>query len=135
MRPDLSTFPPRSDVVQLSFDNEATLLLVRLETQPSVVHLHTFLSSQSSSPEITHLAALVFEHPVRTARWCPDRRRVAVTTKTGGVYFWEGESGWIDDGSSSGDKSLELKGGTMEGVGIPTREYPILHHPYCLNTR
>jgi hypothetical protein len=41
---------------------------------------------------------------------------VAVTTRSGGVYFWDGDGGWVEDGDESG----EAKGGVAEGVGIPT---------------
>jgi len=119
IRSDLTRTPPRSGVVQLAFDSEATFILVRLDTQPNVVHIHTFLPAPGSpSPEIVHLVSLVFVEAVRTTRWCSSRRKVAITAKSGGVYFWDGDGGWVEDGNESG----ETKGGVTEGVGIPTCE-------------
>lgn len=119
VRTDLSRSPPRSGILQLSFESESTLLLVRLETQPNVVHIHSFLPQPTaSSPEITHLAALVFSDAVRSARWCGARRKVAIGTRSGGVYFWDSDGAWVEDG----DESSEPKGGSMEGVGVPTCE-------------
>ena len=120
VRSDLTRTPPRSGISHLVFDAEATFLLVRLETQPCVVHVYNFLPTPgSSSPDIAHLASLVFTDVVRTARWCSGRRKVAITTKSGGVYFWDGDGGWVEDGDESG----EAKGGVAEGVGIPTRTF------------
>lgn len=83
------------------------------------MHIHTFLPHPTStSPEISHLAALVFSDPVKSARWCGSKRKVAISTRNGGVYFWDGDGGWVEDGDESG----EPKGGLMEGVGIPTCE-------------
>jgi len=119
IRPDVTRTPPRSGICQLAFDAEATLLLVRLETQPNVVHVHTFLPTPtSSSPDVSHLAALVFTDAVKTARWCCGRRKIAISTKGGAVYFWDEDGGWVEDG----DESAESRGGVMEGVGIPTCE-------------
>ena len=123
VKPDLSHFPPRAGVAQIAFDSDAILFFVRLETQPLIVHIHSFLpSAQSTSPEIAHLAVLLFSEPVRSAKWCFNKRKLAVTTRSGGVYFWEGDSGWVDDGSSAGDRSMESRGGMMEAVGVPTRK-------------
>ena len=88
-----------------------------------MVHIHTFLPTPtSSSPDITHLAALVFAEPVRTARCCPGKRKVAISTRGGGVYFWDGDEGWVEDVTTSTGDEHEARGGLMEGVGIPTRE-------------
>lgn len=122
VRPDLTRSPPRSGITQMAFDLEGSLLLVRVETQPNVVHIHTFLPNPTApSPEISHLAALVFAEQVKTARWCSGRRKLAVSTKGGAVYFWDGDGGWVEDGGwADGDE--EIRGGLMEGVGVPTRE-------------
>lgn len=123
IRPDVSQSPPLAGVSHLSFDSEGTLLLVRLDTQPNIVHIHTFLPTPTSpSAEINHLAILVFARPVRSARWCAGKRKVAISTKGGGIYFWDGDGGWIDDGTGPADPSAEMRGGMMEGVGIPTRQ-------------
>lgn len=132
VRADLTKSPPRSGVLQISFDSEATLFLVRLETQPHVVHIHTFLpTSTSPSPDISHLAALVLTEPVRSARWCPGRRKLAISTRSGAAYFWDGDGGWIEDG----DESAELRGGTMEGVGVPARAWSLQRVSLSLTCR
>ncbi|WWD18198.1 hypothetical protein CI109_102648 [Kwoniella shandongensis] len=121
VRPDLTKSNPRMGVSQLSFDSDATLLLVRLDTQPNVVHIHTFLPTPNAEvPTITHLTSLIFSNPVRSAKWCTSNgegkgRKLAVSTKGGAVYFWDGEGGWVEDGEEETGK-----GGTMEGVGIPS---------------
>jgi hypothetical protein len=119
VRQDLTRSPPRTGVSQISFDSEATLFFVRLETQPHVVHIHTFLPTPtSSSPQISHLVAIVFTDLVRSAHWCAGKRKLVICTKSSGIYFWDGDGGWVEDGDESG----EVRGGTMEGVGIPASE-------------
>lgn len=120
VRGDITKSPPRCGISQMAFDDEGTLLLVRLETQPHVVHIHTFLPTPTSFwPEVASLACLILTETVRSARWCPGRKKVAITTKTGGVYLWDGDGGWVEDGQEATD----VRGGTMEGVGIPTRAF------------
>ncbi|WVF71024.1 hypothetical protein IAT40_005820 [Kwoniella sp. CBS 6097] len=152
IRSDLSKPNPRIGVSTLSFDRDGTLLLIRIENQPNVIHIHTFLPTPTSeSPSITHLASIVFNHPVKKAEWCPGdeskEKRIAVATKqagkieemTGGgtVYFWDAEAGWVEDDEtglaaneyeSRGARGLEEtsdavypRGGMMEGVGVPSR--------------
>lgn len=124
IRPDLTKSPPRAGISHLSFDTEATLLLVRLDTHPHVLHIYSFLPNPTSaSPEITHLAALIFTETIKTARWCPGRRKVAISTKGGDIYFWDCDEGWIED--TAVDESGDIKGGMVEGIGIPTREYSL----------
>ncbi|CAD6578630.1 MAG: hypothetical protein TREMPRED_002234 [Tremellales sp. Tagirdzhanova-0007] len=106
--PDLTKFPPRAGISEISFDVEATTFLVRVEHQPNVVHLHTFLPSP-----ITHLASLIFTSPVRSAYWCPRGKRVVISTNTAAIYIWDGEGGWVEDGK-------EVKGGIMEGISMTT---------------
>ena len=117
IRPELSRAPPRSGVSQLCFDAEGTLLLVRLETQPCVAHIITFLPAPTSTrPEMKHLAALVLTEPIRSSHWCSGRQKLAISTKSGAVYFWDGDGDWVEDGESS----AQSQGGLMEGVGVPT---------------
>ncbi|KAL0252943.1 hypothetical protein I308_102336 [Cryptococcus tetragattii IND107] len=53
------------------------------------------------------------------------KSKLSVVTKCGGVYFWNRESGWIEEESGgSFECYTEIDGNTggmMEGVGIPTR--------------
>ena len=81
------------------------------------MHIHTFLSEQSSNPEITHLTSLIFTNPVKTVKWSKGSgKRLVIATRSGAVYIWDGESGWLEDGE-------EARGGMMEGVGIPASEF------------
>jgi hypothetical protein len=115
-RADFTKATPRAGILQVAFDNDATLLLIRLETSPHVIHIHTFLPTpNAASPVMTHLTSLIFTYPVKTAKWSPSgARRLAATTRSGAVYFWDAEGAWVDDGAE------EARGGMMEGV--PSRK-------------
>lgn len=126
LRPDFSATPPRSGVSQLAFSPSGSHLLVQLDTQPNLLHVHSFLPDPSAgSPAIEHIAAVVFAHPVRAAKWAPQGTKLAAVsratksgsssiTTNGAVYFWNVD-GWVEEGA-------EDAGGMMEGVGIPLRE-------------
>ncbi|WVQ85730.1 hypothetical protein IAT38_007897 [Cryptococcus sp. DSM 104549] len=133
-RPDLTKPSPKTGVSHLSFDRDGSLLFVRLEHQPNIIHIHTFLPTPTAeTPNITHAASLLFTYPVRSAAWCPGGddqegprgRKLAVVTRGGAVYFWDGDGGWVEEDGEEGedgDGQLEVgKGGMMEGVGIPSR--------------
>lgn len=92
---------------------------MRSEATPNVIHIHTFLAESSASiPEITHLTSIVFANPVKSAKWSQGRdksKQLVIAARTGAVYVWDGESGWLEDGE-------EARGGMMEGIGIPASE-------------
>ncbi|WVQ96935.1 hypothetical protein IAU59_004044 [Kwoniella sp. CBS 9459] len=131
IRPDMSKPNSRTGVSSLSFDRDGTLLLVRLDNQPNVIHIHTFLpTATSESPSITHLTSIVFSHPVRRAEWCPGDenkgKRIAIATKqvghidehTGGaVYFWDAEAGWEEDGDTELEAELWSNGSEIDRYG------------------
>lgn len=54
------------------------------------------------------------------------KSKLSVVTRGGGVYFWDRESGWVEEesgGSFECDREIDVAtGGMMEGVGIPTRK-------------
>jgi hypothetical protein len=117
VRADYTKHPLRTGISQISFDAQASLVSIRSESSPNVVHIHSFYPDSSpENPELQHIASLVFTNPVKTAKWSKGKaRRLAIATKTGAVYIWDGEAGWVEDGE-------EVCGGMMEGVGIPTRQ-------------
>lgn len=124
LRPDVSVFPPRSGVSHLAFAPCATLLCFVLATQPSVVHICSFLPEPAAShPLIRPVATLLLGQGVRGAVWAPKGRRLALWTRGGGVYFWD-RDGWADEADGMSGLS-EGEGGMMEGVGVPAREFPL----------
>jgi hypothetical protein len=61
------------------------------------------------------------------ATWSKGKsRRLAIATRTGAVYIWDGETGWVEDGE-------EVSGGMMEGIGIPTSQSQFLY-PYSMGS-
>lgn len=117
MRADYTKHPLRAGISQISFNAQATLVSIRSESSPNVVHIHSFYpDSTSENPDLHHIASLVFTNPIKTAKWSEGKaRRLAIATRTGAVYIWDGETGWVEDGE-------EVSGGMMEGVGIPARQ-------------
>ncbi|KAL7421320.1 hypothetical protein Q5752_004205 [Cryptotrichosporon argae] len=116
VRPDLSRPNPRTGVSQLALDADAAHLAVVLDTQPCVVHIHTFLPSPTAGqPDIRHLTSAVFSNPIVKVGWSPGNRRLGVVTRSQAVYLWDGEGGWVDEDDEEG------AGGLMEGVGVPSR--------------
>ena len=114
IRPDFSRIPSQAGVSHLSFDAEASSLLIRVEHQPNVLHIYTFFPAA-----LGHLASLVFSHPIKSARWCPKSKRIAITTRANALFMWDGEGQWIEEGE-------EVQGGLMEGIGIPSSTYCLL---------
>lgn len=118
VRVDHTKYAKRDGISQIAFDSQGSLFCVRTGTTPNVLHVHTFLSGPSASnPEITHLASIIFANPIKSVTWSRGKdksKRLVVAARTGAVYIWDGESGWLEDGE-------EAKGGMMEGIGIPAR--------------
>ncbi|KAK4684587.1 WD repeat-containing protein WRAP73, partial [Tremellales sp. Uapishka_1] len=98
-------------ISQIAFSPSSSLLLIRLDSSPNLIHIHTFLPNP-----ITHHTTILFSDPVRAAAFSPkgECERVVVATRTGGVFFWEKEGSWVSEG--------EENDGLMEGVGIPSRD-------------
>jgi len=117
VRADYTKYPLRTGVSQISFNAQGTLVYIRSESSPNVVHIHSFyLDSSSQTPELHHIASLIFANPVKMASWSKGKgSRLAIATRTGAVYIWDGETGWLEDGE-------EVSGGMMEGIGIPTSQ-------------
>ena len=117
IRADYTKYPLRTGVSNVSFNTQGTLVSIRLESSPNVVHIHSFYSDAFSQvPDLHHIASLVFTHPIKMATWSKGKAsRLAIATRTGAVYIWDGETGWVEDGE-------EVSGGMMEGIGIPTSQ-------------
>jgi hypothetical protein len=117
IRADYTKYPLRTGVSHISINAQGTLVSIRSESSPNVVHIHSFYSEQSSqTPDLHHIASLVFTDPIKMATWSKGKaRRLAIATRTGAVYIWDGETGWVEDGE-------EVSGGMMEGIGIPTSQ-------------
>ncbi|WVO13051.1 hypothetical protein L204_100661 [Cryptococcus depauperatus] len=124
LRPDLSKPNPRMGVCQISFEHSATLFLIRLESQPCVVHIYSFLPApKSDQPVVDHLVSLVFTKEVKKAKWCPVGKKASVVTCGGGVYFWDKEAQWAEEDTTLSDIPADKhddQSGIAEGVGIPT---------------
>jgi hypothetical protein len=124
VRADYTKYPLRAGISQISFNAQATLVSIRSESSPNVIHIHSFYSDSSAeNPDLNHIASLVFTNPVRMATWSKGKAsRLAIATRIGAVYIWDGETGWVEDGE-------EVSGGMMEGIGIPTSELNLLTSP------
>lgn len=127
LRPDITKPYPRMGISHLTFDREATLLLIRLDNQPNVVHIYSFLPTPASEqPTVAHTVSAIFSKEIKKAKWSPVKSKLSVVTRSGGVYFWDRESGWIEEESGGNlecDREINgVTGGMMEGVGIPTRK-------------
>ena len=121
VRVDYTKYPARTGISQVTFDSQASLFCVRSDCTPNVVHIQTFLPEQASTPEITHLTSLLFTNTVKTVKWSTGMgKRLIIATRSGAVYIWDGESGWVEDGE-------EARGGMMEGIGIPASKHSHLY--------
>ncbi|KAF7799243.1 hypothetical protein EIP86_010475 [Pleurotus ostreatoroseus] len=131
-RPDLSKPYPKSGVVQMAFNISGTLLLVRFESTPHVVHLFSFPSPGDSVKEGTTLvpqlrSVLIHTQSVVKATWNPVRKgSLALCCSGGGLYLWSDE--WVGEGDDGDSDEV------AECVGVPAREYfgssGLATHPY-----
>lgn len=100
---------PKSGAVQLEWNKTGTLLLVRFENCPTVVHLYDFPAS--SDPFVPRLRC-VFQHskPVMHAQWNPVRKgSLALCSGSGSIYIWSDE--WIGENGVEEDMA--------ECIGVP----------------
>ncbi|KAG1875623.1 WD repeat-containing protein 8 [Suillus subalutaceus] len=108
-RTDPTKPSPKSGAVQLEWNKTGTLLLVRFENCPTVVHLYDFPAS--SDPFVPRLRC-VFQHskPVLHAQWNPVRKgSLALCSGNGSIYTWSDE--WIGDNGVEEDMA--------ECIGVP----------------
>jgi WD40 repeat protein len=100
---------PKSGAVQLEWNKTGTLLLVRFENCPTVVHLYDFPAS--SDPFVPRLRC-IFQHskPVLHAQWNPVRKgSLALCSGSGSIYTWSDE--WIGENGVEEDMA--------ECIGVP----------------
>ncbi|OAX44364.1 WD repeat-containing protein 8 [Rhizopogon vinicolor AM-OR11-026] len=101
---------PKSGAVQLEWNKTGTLLLVRFDTCPTVVHLYDFPTP--SDPFVPRLRC-VLQHskPVLHAQWNPVRKgSLALCCGSGSIYTWSDE--WIGENGVEEDMA--------ECIGVPT---------------
>ncbi|KAJ7092601.1 hypothetical protein C8R44DRAFT_816099 [Mycena epipterygia] len=111
-RADLTKPSPKSGAVQLEWNKSGSLLLVRFENSPSVVHIFDF-----PSPEQVFLprlrAVLLHTRPVIHARWNPVRKgSMTLCCGTQSLYMWSDE--WIGE---SGEEEM------AECIGVPAKNF------------
>ncbi|KAG1825806.1 quinon protein alcohol dehydrogenase-like superfamily [Suillus subaureus] len=108
-RTDPTKSNPKSGAVQLEWNKTGTLLLVRFENCPTVVHLYDFPAS--SDPFVPRLRC-VFQHSksVLHAQWNPVRKgSLALCSGSGSIYTWSDE--WIGENGVEEDMA--------ECIGVP----------------
>ncbi|KAG2154719.1 WD repeat-containing protein 8 [Suillus clintonianus] len=100
---------PKSGAVQLEWNKTGTLLLVRFENCPTVVHLYDFPAS--SDPFVPRLRCVLHHSkPVLHAQWNPVRKgSLALCTGSGSIYTWSDE--WIGENGVGEDMA--------ECIGVP----------------
>ncbi|THU93629.1 YVTN repeat-like/Quino protein amine dehydrogenase [Dendrothele bispora CBS 962.96] len=141
---------PKTGVIQMDWNRTGTLLLVRFENVPSVIHIFSFPSSSSlpsfspsnpSSPPSpstnpfltqTRLQTLILNtSPILHARWNPNPERagsLVACTGTKAVYLWSdewvsGDGGAGDVGAGTSKEEEEQREGMAECVGVPAKKF------------
>ncbi|KAI6047767.1 WD repeat-containing protein 8 [Pisolithus marmoratus] len=109
-RVDLTKPNQRSGVVQLEWNKTGTLLLVRFENVPTLVHIYDFPAP--SEPFVPRLrCVLQHQKPVLNARWNPVRKgNLMICCGTQSIYTWSDE--WEGEGGEEEDMA--------ECIGVPT---------------
>ncbi|KAJ6519701.1 WD repeat-containing protein 8 [Mycena sanguinolenta] len=112
-RVDQTKPSPKSGTVQLEWNKNGCLLLVRFENSPTAVHIFDFPSSeQEFLPRLR--TVLLHSRPVLQARWNPDRKgSLTVCCGTKSLYMWSDE--WVGEGG--------LEEEIAECVGVPTKDF------------
>ncbi|KAF9462116.1 WD repeat-containing protein 8 [Collybia nuda] len=111
-RADQTKPNPRSGVVQLEWNITGSLLLVRFESTPTVVHIYDFPTSQTFTPKLR--TVLVHSQPVLHARWNPIRKgNLALCCGTQSIYIWSDE--WLGEGGSEEEMA--------ECIGVPAKKF------------
>jgi len=111
-RADPSKANPKSGAVQLEWNINGSLLLVRFESSPTVAHIYSF--PQPNEPFAVDLrTVLVHSQPVTHVQWNPVRAgNLCLSCDTGAVYTWSDE--WVGE---SGDEEM------AECIAVPAQKF------------
>ncbi|KAH6916844.1 WD repeat-containing protein 8 [Coprinopsis sp. MPI-PUGE-AT-0042] len=112
-KPDLSRPYPKCGVVQLEFNIDGTLLLVRFESTSHVLHIFDFPSpDEQFQPQLR--TVLIHSQPILYARWNPVRRgNLALCCGNQAVFTWSDE--WVSESGAPEDMA--------ECIGVPAKQF------------
>ncbi|KAK0198238.1 WD repeat-containing protein 8 [Armillaria mellea] len=112
-KPDHTKPNPKSGVIQIEWNLTGSLLLMRFETTPTVVHIFDFPTPDAAFvPRLRSL--LIHSRPVRSAKWNPVRKgSLAICCGSPSLYTWSDE--WI--GESGSEEEI------AECVGVPAKNF------------
>ncbi|KAJ7706304.1 WD repeat-containing protein 8 [Mycena rosella] len=111
-RVDQTKANPKSGAVQLEWNKNGSLLLVRFENSPTAVHIYDFPSpEQEFLPRLR--SVLLHSSPVLHARWNPVRKgSLVLCCGAQSLYTWSDE--WLGD---SGEEEM------AECIGVPAKNF------------
>ncbi|KZP10515.1 WD repeat-containing protein 8 [Athelia psychrophila] len=115
--------------VQLEWNKNGTLLLVRFEATPAAVHVFAFPSPAAPAPATPRLrSVLLHTRAVLAARWNPVRAgSLAVCCAARSVYTWSDE--WVGEGAGAalglglGEEEEGEGEEVAECIGVPARKF------------
>jgi len=112
-RTDLSKPYPKTGAIQLEWNKTGSLLLVRFENVPTIIHIFSFpSSSEPFTPKLRSI--LMHTKPILHARWNPVRKgSLAICCGTRSMYIWSDE--WV------GEEGAEEE--MAECIGVPAKKF------------
>ncbi|TRM66438.1 quinon protein alcohol dehydrogenase-like superfamily [Schizophyllum amplum] len=115
-RPDLTKPPPKCGAVQMEFNQNGALLLLRFENVPNVMYIYDFPSDGAPLLQPKLRTVIMNNKAVLHARWNPIRPgNLAFCSGERSVYLWSDE--WVGE-----DAQTDVEGVT-ECVGVPAQEF------------
>ncbi|KAG6911528.1 hypothetical protein DXG01_011830 [Tephrocybe rancida] len=113
VKADATKANPKCGAVQMEWNINGSLLCVRFENVPTVVHIFNFpTTSQSFTPKLR--AVLLHTLPVQHVRWNPVRKgNLALCCGTPSVHTWSNE--WIGEGGEEEE--------IAECIGVPAKKF------------
>ncbi|KAF7320307.1 ATP-dependent metallopeptidase [Mycena kentingensis (nom. inval.)] len=111
-RHDATKAAPKSGVAQLEWNKNGSLLLVRFDNCPNVLHLYDFPTvEQEFRPRLR--SVLLHSRPILHARWNPVRNgSLAICCGSQALYMWSDE--WMGD---HGEEEM------AECIGVPAKTF------------